>query len=97
MKDLKKMLPDLEKFKKKKNFQDKVKKLRLRIIDINRQEFLEKLATRSESYLTQIKEQNQEIEELKNIISKKEQERRILAGKIGGMQKYINRLKNERF
>ena len=97
MKDLEKMFPNLEKFKKKKEFQDKVKKLRLRIIDINRLDFLEKLATRTESYLNQIKEQNKEIEELKNTVTKKEQERRKLAGKIGGMKKYINRLKNERF
>ena len=91
MKNLNKMFPDLEKFKKKKEREDKAKKFRLRIIDVNRLDFLEKLAKRVEGYLTQIKNQNKEIEELKEKVKEKEYARRKLAGKIGGMRKEINK------
>ena len=94
MKNLDKMFPNLQKFKKKKELEDKVKKFRLRIVDVNRINFLENLATRVEGYLTQIKNQNKEIEELKNKVKEKEHARRKLAGKIGGMRREIN--KNER-
>lgn len=97
MKDLDKLFPNLEKFKKKKEKEDMIKKYRLRIVDINRLDFLEKLATRTEGYLTQLKEQNKEIEELKEKLKEKENARRKLAGKLGALKKRINkREENER-
>ena len=48
---------------------------------------------REESFLTQIRNQNKEIEKLKELLKEKEEARRKIAGKVGGMTSYINRLK----
>lgn len=95
MEDLDKMFPNLKKLKKKKAMEDRIKKYRLKIVDVNRINFLEKLAKRAEGYLTQIRNQNKEIEELKDKIKEKELARRRLAGKLGGIRKGLKR--NERF
>jgi hypothetical protein len=52
------------------------------------------LISREESFITQIHKQNKEIEDLKYQLKEKEQKRRKTAGKVGGMQKYINKLRD---
>lgn len=52
------------------------------------------LISREESFITQIHKQNKEIEDLKYQLKDKEQKRRKIAGKVGGMQKYINKLRD---
>lgn len=54
------------------------------------------LISREESFITQIHRQNKEIEDLKYQLKEKEQKRRKIAGKVGGMQKYINRLRDDK-
>lgn len=58
-------------------------------------QLMKNIIERQEKYITQIRKQNKEIEELKYTIKEKEFIRKKLAGKIGGMQKYINRLKGD--
>ena len=67
------------------------------MITISKGEYnlMKNMIDKEESFLTQIKMQNKEIEKLKELVKEKEEARRKLAGKIGGMTTYINRLKNE--
>ena len=57
---------------------------------------MKNMMDKEESFLTQIKMQNKKIERLKELVKEKENLRRKLAGKVGGMTTYINRLKNEK-
>lgn len=54
------------------------------------------LISREKSFITQIHEQNKEIEDLKYQLKEKEQKRRKIAGKVGSMQRYINRLRDDK-
>ena len=56
-------------------------------------ELLKNMVEKEKCFLTQIHNQNKEIKELKELVKEKEQARRKLAGKVGGMTKYVNRLK----
>lgn len=101
------MLPNLAKFKRKK--EKETKKYRLKIVDVNRLEFLEKLPDRLEGYLSQLREQfgtlksNEErINNLDNkvtkaleILEEKERQRRKSAGKVGGLTAKLNKEKEK--
>lgn len=77
---------------------------RLKIVDTNKQDFLEKLEVRVKGYLTQLSEQfrklkeqddkidnlTNEIKSIKDILVIKEESRRKNAGKVGGLQKSLN-------
>lgn len=58
-------------------------------------ELMKKMVERQDNYVKQIMDLTKELNEIKEEITQKEEQRRKLAGKIGGMKKYINRLKNE--
>lgn len=102
---LQKNLPKLNKKTKERN----MKKYRLKIVDVNRIEFLEKLSERTENYIQQImiqikkiQEKDNQIKELNNkidttfeILKLKEEQRRKNASKAGGLQKSLNKLKKE--
>ena len=60
-------------------------------------ELMKKMVERQDNYVKQIMELSKELNEVKEELMQKEEQRRKLAGKIGGMKKYINRLQNERF
>lgn len=60
-------------------------------------ELMKKMAERQDNYVKQIMDLSKELNEVKEELMQKEEQRRKLAGKIGGMKKYINRLQNERF
>ena len=104
-----KMFPNLKKFEKKKERENKIAKYRLRIVDIVRLEFLEKLPQRLEGYLKQIDQQlktiksNEEnINSLSNKVDKivkkleeKEIQRRKSAGKVGGLTASLNKEKEK--
>ena len=104
-----KMFPNLNKFKKKQEKEKKLVKYRLRLVDVIRLEFLEKLPQRVEGYLSQITQQiktiksNEEnINNLSNKIDKivekleeKEQQRRKSAGKVGGLTASLNKEKEK--
>lgn len=65
------------------------------LITISKEEYslMKSILEREKCFLTQIHNQNKQIKELKELVKEKEQARRKLAGKVGGMTKYINRLK----
>lgn len=54
---------------------------------------MKNMMDKEECFLTQIRNQNKEIEKLKELLKNKEEARRKIAGKVGGMTSYINRLK----
>ena len=54
---------------------------------------MKNILDRDYKYLTQIMEQSKEIRELNDLVKEKEEKRRKLASKIGGMQKEINKLR----
>lgn len=56
-------------------------------------DLMKNMMDKEESFLTQIRNQNKEIEKLKELLKNKEEARRKIAGKVGGMTSYINRLK----
>lgn len=62
-------------------------------IKLKRDEYdlMKKIASRQENYITQIKKQNEEINNLRDEIKDKENKRRKNASKVGAMQKHINR------
>lgn len=106
---IRKKFPNLKKYKKREEHEISQKKLRLKIIDVNRIEFLEKLAQRTEGYLNQIfqsfktiKSNEENINNLNNKIDKivsmletKEQQRRKTAGKVGGLTTSLNKEKEK--
>ena len=65
------------------------------MIEITKSEYnlMKNIMDRDYKYLTQIIEQSKEIKKLNKAIKEKEKSRRKLAGKIGGMQKEMNKLK----
>lgn len=63
----------------------------------NDYELMKKMVERQDNYVKQIMELSKELNKVKEELMQKEEQRRKLAGKIGGMKKYINRLENERF
>ncbi len=67
------------------------------MITISRSEYelMKKIIEKEECFITQIHNQNKRIKDLEEKIKEKEKARRKLAGKIGGMKKYINRLEHE--
>lgn len=107
-KKLSKMFPNLKKFKKK-HEKNSDSKFRLRIVDVNKQNFLENLVERTEKYLTQISDQFKKIEQKDDKIESlnhkidvvldnlqiKEQQRRKVAGKVGGLQACLNKEKTK--
>lgn len=60
-------------------------------------ELMKKMVERQDNYTKQIMNLTKELNEVKEKLLHKEEQRRKLAGKIGGLQKFINRLQNERF
>jgi hypothetical protein len=58
-------------------------------------ELMKKMVERQDNYVKQIMDLSKELNKIKEELIIKEEQRRKLAGKIGGMKKYINRLKNE--
>jgi len=82
---------------------------RIKIVDIDKQQFYEKMATRLEGYLTQLsnqfkelKEKNNKIDELifqvneiKEVLEIKEESRKKTASKVGGLQKSLNKEKTK--
>lgn len=60
-------------------------------------ELMKKMVERQDNYVKQIMDLTKELNEIKEEIIQKEEQRRKLAGKIGGLKKHINRLQNERF
>lgn len=82
---------------------------RLKIIDLDKQDFLEKLEARVKGYLFQLSQNFKKLEEkddkIENLISEvmeikdnlkiKENLRRKTAGKVGGLQKSLNRQKEK--
>ena len=63
----------------------------------NDYELMKKMVERQDNYVKQIMDLSKELNEVKEELMQKEEQRRKLAGKIGGMKKHINRLQNERF
>ena len=63
----------------------------------NDYELMKKMVERQDNYVKQIMDLSKELNKVKEELMQKEEQRRKLAGKIGGMKKYINRLENERF
>ena len=63
----------------------------------NDYELMKKMVERQDNYVKQIMDLSKELNEVKEELMQKEEQRRKLAGKIGGMQTHINRLENERF
>lgn len=57
---------------------------------------MKSIINREKRFIIQIHNQNKEIEDLKCQLKEKEEKRRKIAGKVGGMQRYINRLKGEK-
>lgn len=106
---LSKMFPNLRKFKKKQERERKISKYRLKLIDIARLEFLEKLPQRLEGYLNQINHQfktirsNEEninnlshkIDKIVEKLEEKETQRRKSAGKVGGLTASLNKEKEK--
>lgn len=106
---LSKLFPNLEKYKKKSEKENIHKKLRLRIVDITRLEFLEKLPQRMEGYLKQISQQfkiiksneeninclSRKIDKIVEKLDEKEQQRRKSAGKVGGLTASLNKEKEK--
>lgn len=82
---------------------------RIKIVDIDKQQFYEKMATRLEGYLTQLSEQFKElkeknnkideliyeINEIKEVLEIKEESRKKTASKVGGLQKSLNKEKTK--
>lgn len=80
---------------------------RLKIVDLDKQDFLEKLEVRVKRYLMQLsqnfkklEEKDDKIEQLINEVKEikenfkiKEESRRKIAGKVGGLQKSLNKEK----
>ena len=78
---------------------------RIKIVDIDKQQFYEKMATRLEGYLTQLSEQFKELKEknnkideliyeinkIKEVLEIKEESRKKTASKVGGLQKSLNK------
>lgn len=60
-------------------------------------ELMKKMVERQDNYVKQIMDLTKELNEVKEKLLHTEEQRRKLAGKIGGLQKFINRLENERF
>ena len=102
---LRKNFPKLSKKTKEGN----MKKYRLKIVDVNRIDFLEKLSERTENYIQQImlqikkiQEKDNKIDELNNkidetfeILKLKESQRRKNASRAGGLTKSLNNLKKK--
>lgn len=100
---LSRMLPNLAKFKRKK--EKETKKYRLKIVDVNRLNFLEKLPQRLEGYLSQInmqfkriesneervKKLNDKFDTIVAMLGEKEKQRRKTAGKVGGLTAKLNK------
>lgn len=63
----------------------------------NDYELMKKMVERQDNYVKQIMDLSKELNEVKEELMQKEEQRRKLAGKIGGLKKHINRLQNERF
>lgn len=63
----------------------------------NDYELMKKMVERQDNYVKQIMNLSKELNEVKEELMQKEEQRRKLAGKIGGLKKHINRLQNERF
>lgn len=103
------LLKNFPKLSKKTKKENKMKRYRLKIVDVNRLEFLEKLSERTENYIQQImiqikkiQEKNNEIAELNNkiddtfeILKLKEEQRRKNASKAGGLQRSLNSFKKK--
>lgn len=101
--------PNLKKYKKRQEHENSQKKFRIRIVDVNRLEFLEKLPKRLEGYLKQLndnfgtlKSNEERINNLDNKVTKafemleeKEHQRRKTAGKVGGLTASLNREKEK--
>lgn len=82
---------------------------KLKLVDTNKQDFLEKLEVRVKGYLVQLTEQfkklkeqdnkienlTNEIKEIKDILIIKEESRRKNASKIGGLQTSLNKEKTK--
>lgn len=63
----------------------------------NDYELMKKMVERQDNYVKQIMDLSKELNKIKEELMQKEEQRRKLAGKIGGLKKHINRLQNERF
>ena len=101
--------PNLKKYKKRQEHENSQKKFRIRIVDVNRLEFLEKLPKRLEGYLKQLndnfgtlKSNEERINNLDNKVTKafemlkeKEHQRRKAAGKVGGLTASLNKEKEK--
>ena len=101
--------PNLKKYKKRQENENSQKKFRIRIVDVNRLDFLEKLPDRLEGYLSQLLEQfgtlktnEARINNLDNKVTKafemlqeKEHQRRKAAGKVGGLTASLNKEKEK--
>lgn len=101
--------PNLKKYKKRQEHENSQKKFRIRIVDVNRLEFLEKLPKRLEGYLKQLndnfgtlKSNEERINNLDNkvtkafeMLKKKEHQRRKTAGKVGGLTASLNKEKEK--
>lgn len=107
--ELAKQFPNLKKHQKKLDKENSHKKYRLRIVDVNRIDFLEKLAARTEGYLTQItqsfktlksnedsiKKLTNKFDEVVDMLKEKEHQRRKTAGKVGGLTASLNKEKEK--
>lgn len=101
--------PNLKKYQKRQEYENSQKKFRIRIVDVNRLEFLEKLPKRLEGYLKQLndnfgtlKSNEERINNLDNkvtkafeMLKKKEHQRRKTAGKVGGLTASLNKEKEK--
>lgn len=58
--------------------------------------YMKQVIERIEKFLTQIDQSNKRIKNLEEQLKIKEQQRRKIAGKVGGMQKEMNKLKNDK-
>lgn len=65
-------------------------------ISMGEYNLMRKIIDRDGKYLTQITNQIKEIRELKEMITEKEKARRKVAGKVGGMQKELNKWKEKK-
>lgn len=58
--------------------------------------YMKEVINRIDKFLTQITQSNKRIKDLEEQLINKEKQRRKLAGKVGGMQKEMNKLKNDK-
>ena len=58
--------------------------------------YMKQVIERIDKFLTQINQSNKRIKDLEEQLNKKEQQRRKIAGKVGGLQKELNKWRQKK-